>query len=131
MIAPSNASDPWDVRIEDTPMIIEWYGYRDTLDISQSRRCVEKAANEAAQRVWTGYWATPIEPRPYSYSDGSVNLWLRVEPGETLLWLSWSEVVSIFPQYLEANEWRGTQFLILWDEHSETKVVAFGHLLNE
>ena len=131
MIAPSHVSDPWDVPVEDTPMTIEWYGYRDALDMSRTTRCVEKAATEAIQRVWQGYWATPVGPLPYSYSDGNVNLWLGVEPGETLVWLSWAEVLSMFPQYLVANEWRGTQFLVLRDEHGETKVVAFGHLLEE
>ena len=131
MIAPSNVSDPWDMRIQGTPMTIEWYGYRRTLDSSHTRQCLEQAAYEALQRLYMGHWATPIGPLPYSYSDGNFNLWLRVEPGETLIWLSWSEVLSIFPQYLEANEWKGTQFLILWDEHGETRVVAFGHLLEE
>ena len=131
MIASSNVSDPWDVHIQDTPMTIEWYGYRDTLDSSQTRRCIEKAASEALQHLWMGHRATPIGALPYSYSDGRLNLWLRVEPGETLVWLSWLKVLFIFPQYLEANEWKGTQFLILWDEHGETKAVAFGHLLEE
>lgn len=30
---------------------------------------------------------------------------------------------------MEANEWRETQFVILWDGPGESKVVAFGHLL--
>lgn len=34
----------------------------------------------------------------------------------TLIWLYWSGVLLRFPQYLEANEWRGTQFVLLWDE---------------
>lgn len=126
-----NVSDPWDMRVHDTPITLEWYGYRDPLPISETHRCVMKAVDEVAQRVWAGYWATPMGQLPYSYSDGNVNLWLRVEPGETLLWDSWSEVLPLFPQYLEANEWRGAQFVILWDEPGETKVVAFGHLLAE
>ena len=124
-------SDPWDVRLDGTPITIEWYGYRDPLPVSEVQRCVTKAAVEAANRAWGGHWATPMGSFPYSWTNGSVNLWLGNEPGETLIWLDWSTVLLQFPQYLEANEWRGTQFIILWDEMGETKVIAFGHLLAE
>lgn len=131
MTAPSNVSDPWDMHVYGTFFTIEWYGYRDPLPIAETQRCVKKAAREAADRVWGGYWATPMESLPYSYLDGTVNLWLRIEAGETLIWLYWSGVLLCFPQYLEANEWRGTQFVLLWNEGGETKVIAFGHLLAE
>ena len=124
-------SDPWDMQIDGTPMTVEWYGYRDPLPVSEARRCVKKAAREAAQRVWGGNWATPMESLPYSYLDGAVNLWLRVEPDETFLWIDWSGVLVHFEQYVETNEWRGTQFAVLWGEGGGTKVVATGHLLAE
>lgn len=106
LTALSNVSDPWDMRVPGTPIIIEFYGYRDRLPLSSTQRYVEKAASEAADRVWGGNWATPMEPLPhsYSYSDSRVNLWLRIEPGEILLWLYWSGVLLCFPQYVEANE---------------------------
>lgn len=131
MTAPSNVSDPWDMRIPDTPITIEWYGYQDSLPVHEVENCLRKAAHEAAQRVWGGHWATPMGPLPYSYVDGSVNLWLSIEPGETFVWLSWSDVLALFPRYLETNEGKGTQFIILWDEGGETKVVALGCLLAE
>ncbi len=131
MTAHSRVNDPWDVPIDGTPLTIEWYGYRDPLPVSNTERCVGKAIAETAERVRGGYWATPMGPLPYSYSDGNVNLWLGIEPGETFVWLSWSEVLFRFPDYVETNDGRGTQFLILWNENGETKVVAFGHLLAE
>lgn len=131
MTVNSNVSDPWDMRVPGTPITIEWYGYRDPLPVSEVQACVKKAAAKAAERVWGGYWATPMGLLPYSYSEGSVNLWLRIQPGETLTWLDWEGVLFCFPQYVEINEWRGTQFVILRDEPDETKVVAFGHLLAE
>lgn len=128
---PSNTSDPWDLRLDGTPITIEWYGYRDPLPLPEVKRCVLEAATQAADRVWGGYWATPMGPLPYSCSFGNVNLWLRIEPDESLLWLHWWEVLLHFPQYVETNAWRGTQFVILWDEQGETKFVARGHLLAE
>ncbi len=131
MTAHSNVNDPWDMPIDGTPMTIEWYGYRDPLPVSKTERCVDKAIAEMTEHVWGGHWATPMGHLPYSYSDGNVNLCLEIQPGETLVWVLWSEVLLCFPQYVETNDWRGTQFIILWDEESETKVVAFGHLLVE
>ena len=129
MTAQSDVTDPWDMRVHDTSITIEWYGYRDQIPEFEVHGCVMRAATEAAHRVWGGHWATPMGPLPYSYSFGSVNLWLRIEPEEILLWLDWERVLFCFPHYLEANEWRGTQFVVLKDEPGGTKVVAFGHLL--
>ena len=133
MTALSNVSDPWDMRVHGTPMTIEFYGYRAPVNKLDAQRCLEKAASEAADRILWADWTLPMEPLPhsYSYTDDRVNLWLRIEPGEILLWLYWFGVLGCFPQYFEANEWRGTQFVILWDEPSESKVVAFGHLVAE
>lgn len=118
--------------VPNTVLTIEWYGYREPLTVSDTQRCVKKVTVEAAERVWSGYWATPMEQGvPYSYLDGSVHLWLRIEPGETLTWLHWSQVLFCFPQYAEANEWRGTQFAILRDVSGEPELVAIGHLLTE
>ena len=130
MTAYRNVSDPWDMPIPRTSLTIEWYGYRNPLPVTDAQRCVKKTAKEAAERVWGGYWATPMEQAlPYSYLAGSVHLWLQIEPGETLTWLRWSEVLLCFPLYLEANEWRGTQFVILRDVSGEHELVAVGHLL--
>ena len=118
--------------VPDSFLIIEWYGYREPLPVSEAQRCVKKTTRQAAERVWSGYWATPLEEGvPYSYSDGIVHLWLRIEPGETFTWLQWSEVLLCFPEYMEANEGRGTQFAILRDVSGEPKFIASGHLLAE
>ena len=129
MIPPSNVSDPWDVRLENTRITIEWYGYRDPLPVPKAKRCLDKARSEAIQRVTEGYKDTRMGPLPYSYSEGNVELWLGIEPGETFVWLSWFSVLFRFPQYVEAIHWRGTQFIVLLDEHGQTNVVAFGHLV--
>ncbi len=39
-------------------------------------------------------------PLPYSCSFGSVNLWLRIEPGEILLWLDWEDVFFLLSTIL-------------------------------
>ena len=130
MTAYRNVSDPRDMPLPSTFLTIEWYGYRNPLPVSDAQHCVKKTVNEAAERVWGGYGATPMEQAlPYSYLAGSVNLWLRIEPGETLTWLHWSQVLFCFLLYVEANEWRGTQFAILRDVSGEPELVAVGHLL--
>ena len=67
---------------------------------------------------------------PYSYSYGGVNLWLKLEPDEVLDWLSWLQTLRNFAQYGKANEWRGTQFLLLrYDLAGNISLVAIGQLL--
>lgn len=129
MIAHRNMSDPWDVRVEGTRITIEWYGYRDPLPIPEAKLCLGKASSEARQRMSEGHMNTQMGPLPYSYSDGNVELWLGIEPGETFVWFTWFVVLFCFPECVKAIGWRGTQFLVLLDDHGQTRVVAFGHLL--
>ena len=121
--------DPWDMRVPYTTLTIEWYGYRDPLPVSEAQHCINEATLEAMKalrsRVMSG-----LGHVPYSYSYGGVNLWLRLEPDEVLKWLFWLQTLRSFTQYGEANEWRGTQFLLLrYDRTGGTSLVAIGQLL--
>ena len=117
------------MHIDGTPITIEWYGYRDPLPELETQHCISAAATQALAHVLGGQGSTPLGQRPYSYSAGSVNLWLRIEPGETLIWVFGWNVLFYFPLYLRINEERGTQFIILREGPYETKVLAFGQLL--
>ena len=131
MTVLSNARDPWDMRVPSTYLTIEWYGYRDPLPVVEAQYCINEAMREAMKalrsRVMSG-----LRHDPYLYSYGSVNLWLRLEPDEVLNWLFWLQTLRSFTQYGQANEWRGTQFLLLrHDLTGDTSLVAIGQLLPE
>ena len=131
MTVPSKAPDPWDMRVPSTYLTIEWYGYRDPLPVSEAQHCINEAMREAMKALQIGV-VSGLRHVPYSYSYGGVNLWLRVEPDEFLLWLFWLQTLRSFAQYGEANEWRGTQFLLLrYDLTGEARLVAIGQLLAE
>ena len=115
--------------VPNTYLTMEWYGYRDPLPISEARRCIETASAKAAGHVVSGDWNIPLGSDPHSYVDGNVELWLKLQPDETLSWLHWLEVLFSFEQYGQENMWRGTQFVMLWLSPGEDYVVAFGHLL--
>lgn len=61
-------------------MIVEWYIYRDPLNATEAADCVWSAMEAAAERIHLGYGLVPMASLPYSYSDGRLNLWLKVEP---------------------------------------------------
>ena len=131
MTVPSNARDPWDMRVPSTYLTIEWYGYRDPLPVLEAQRCINEAMREAMKALRSRV-TTSLRHDPYSYSYGNVNLWLRLEPDEFLHWLFWLQTLRTFTQYGEANEWRGTQFLLLrYDLTGNTSRVAAGQLLAE
>ena len=119
------------MRVPSTYLTIEWYGYRDPLPVSEAQHCINEAMREAMEALRTGV-ISGLRHVPYSYSYGGVNLWLRVEPDEFLRWLFWLQTLRSFTQYGEANEWRGTQFLLLrYDPTGDARLVAIGQLLAE
>lgn len=126
---PNAQQDPWDIPIPLTDLILEWYAYRDPFNALDGARCIEKALSEAADRVRRGDDRTPLASLPYSYSDGEVNLWLKVGSGKTLFWGMWARVLHQFPIYVLRNDWRGAQFLVFVEAGGE--VLANGHLLAE
>ena len=131
MTAPSKASDPWDMRVPNTYLTIEWYGYRDPLPVSGAQRCLSEAIREATEGLKAKIMGS-LGHHPYSYTYGSVNLWLSLEPDEVLLWLFWLQAIRCFTRYGEANQWRGTQFLLLRpDLAGGEELLAIGHLLAE
>ena len=131
MTVSSDVRDPWDMSIPYTMLTIEWYGYRDPLPVSEAQHCINEAMREAMKAVRSRVMSG-LQHVPYSYSSGGVNLWLKVELDEVLDWLFWLQTLRSFSQYGKANEWRGTQFLLLRrDPAGDTRHVAIGKLLAE
>lgn len=129
MTVPSNMRDPWDMSVPSTYLTVEWYGYRDPLPVSEAQHCINEAMREAMKALRSGV-VRGLSHVPYSYSYGSANLWLKVEPDEVLTWLFWLQTLRTFTQYGEANEWRGTQFLLLrYGPTGDTSLVASGQLV--
>ena len=126
-----NVSDPYIIHVGGTPMTIKWYAFRGPMPSSQSARCILEACKEIEEHSIEGQSNTPMGHFPYTYSEGIVNLWVRIENGETLTWGSWYLALRSFVRYLIENDRRGAQFIILWEEHGETKPVAHGHWLAE
>ncbi|KAL9067010.1 MAG: hypothetical protein Q9161_007183 [Pseudevernia consocians] len=120
-------NDPWDMPVPYTALILEWYGYRDPLNVSDAAHCVHKALEDTSDHLMSGDDRIPLGPLPYSYSHGSVTLWLQVVPGKSLLWGIWARIVYLVPLYGERNDWRGAQFVVFVEE-SGARVVR-GHLL--
>lgn len=105
--------DPHDITIQSIGLTVEFYGYRASIFPKAVGKCISAAINDVLQHVPKREEMMIIEAPYYSYSIGEVNLFLT--PEKDLKWGMWAFVPYWMQEYVAANGYRGTQFILLWD----------------
>lgn len=118
--------DPYDMTIQSIGLTIEFYGYRGSMSPTAISDCISAAIHDVLQHVAESEVTMRMEAPSYSYSADEVNLFLS--PTKNLKWNMWAFVPTWIQEFVAANGFRGTQFILLWEGFG---VVGSGHLINE
>lgn len=122
--ATTNAfPDPYDKTFASIGLTIEFYGYQGSISPMAMRDCMSAAMDEVVRNIFQGEVAMDVEARSYSYSADEVTLFLS--PTENLTWQKWAFMPLRIQEFVTENEFKGTQFLILWEGFGP---VGFGQL---
>ena len=124
--AANNFPDPHDMIIPWSGLTIEFYGYRDYISPTTLEDCISLAFHDILQHLPQSEEKMIMGSPSYSYSVGEVNLFLS--PSKDLTWGMWSFVPSWTRDFVAANGYRGTQFILLWDGFGP---VGSGQMVNE
>ena len=117
--------DPYDMTIQSIGLTIEFYGYRGSMSPTAIRDCIAIAIDDVLQHVVESEVTMRMEAPSYSYSAGEINLFLS--PTRNLNWSMWGFVPTWIQEFVAANDFRGTQFILLWEGFG---VVGSGQLIN-
>ena len=117
--------DPFDRTFESLGLTIEFYGYRASISPMAMKECVAIASSEVVRHLLESETPMIMEAPSYSYSAGGVNLFLS--PGESLTWHMWAFVPIWIQEFVTENEFKGTQFILLWEGFGD---IGFGQLIN-
>ncbi len=118
--------DPYDKHIAHSRWTMEFYGYRGSISAVAMRDCIGLASNDVVRHLLSDEVPMSQEAASYSYSAGGVNLFLS--PGERLTWHMWAFVPIWIQEFVTENDFKGTQFVLLWEGIGE---VGFGQLVSE
>ena len=111
--------------IVDLPgLVIEFYGYRNTVDSTDLRICVVNANTDIKEKVAAHQMNTLMGTDLYVWSSGNTELSLI--PGEQMTWMMWKLVPGATQLFTTANGFKGTQFILLW---SGLGPVGYGQLV--
>lgn len=123
--AANRFPDPHDMTIQSIGLTIEFYGYRGSISPIALGDCLSAVTNDVLQHMQEIQETMVMEAPSYSYSVGDVNLFLS--PSENLKWSMWAFVPSWIRDFVAANGYMGTQFILLWDGYGH---VGTGQLIN-
>ncbi len=107
-----NYPDPYEKRVGDV-LTIEFYGYQEPLNYEDMCNCEIAALEDGEQKMRDHEGRNPMPPGPYVWSSGSVALHMIPE-GEKLTWSKWYTVPRLITSFVEDNDLKGTQFIMLW-----------------
>lgn len=117
--------DPYDMTIESIGLTMEFYGYQGSMSPTDISDCISAAINDVLQHVAVSEVTMRMEAPSYSYSAGEINLFLS--PSRNLKWSMWAFVPNWIQEFVAANGFRGTQFILLWEGFG---VVGSGQMIN-
>ncbi|KAF6225976.1 hypothetical protein HO173_012643 [Letharia columbiana] len=117
--------DPYDRNIESIGLTIEFYGYRGSISPFGLSDCISAASNDVVRHLLESEAPMNMEAPSYSYLDSGVNLFLI--PNDSLTWHMWAFVPGWIQEFVTENEFKGTQFVLLWEGFGP---VGFGQLVN-
>lgn len=118
--------DPYDKHIAQFGLTMEFYGYRGSISAVAMRDCIGLASNDVVRHLLSDEVPMSQEAASYSYSAGGVNLFLS--PNEHLTWHMWAFVPVWIQEFVTENDFKETQFILLWEGIGE---VGFGQLVSE
>ena len=118
--------DPYDKHIADLGLTMEFYGYRGTISAVGMRDCVAVASDDIVRHLLVDEAPMSQEASSYSYSAGGVHLFLS--PTEHLTWHMWAFVPIWIQEFVTENDFKETQFILLWEGFG---VVGVGQLTTE
>lgn len=104
--------DPFDLVIEHSMLTIEFYAYQGTVDFDDMSDCLGAANRDTNQKIAAGLQDTPMGPGPYIRTSGAVTF--SLEPDEQLTWARFSLVPRSIWAFVMKNDFKGTQFIVLW-----------------
>ena len=115
--------DPYNRQFDS--LTIEFYGYRGHVSATGMRDVVNAATNEFIEHIMQSGEPMTVTASSYTYLAGGVNLFLS--PTEDLTWQIWAFVPIRLQAFVTENEFKGTQFILLWDGLGP---VGYGELLS-
>lgn len=109
-----NFKDPYDFVVGDDQLTIEFYGYQGTVSYADMDNCIRGANHDFIQHLLAGQTDAPMGPGPFVWSSG--NAALHLMPDEQLTWGRWALVPLSMAIFVTQNEFKGTQFILLWHD---------------
>lgn len=106
-------------------LTIEFYGYQDPLNYFDMCNCESAALEDAKQKIKDHEGYNTMAPGPYVWSSGNVALYM-IPADEQLTWNKWYMMPRIITSFVEDNELKGTQFIVLW---RGVGPIASGHFI--
>ena len=99
------------------------------MDIESGGRCFTEAKDFAQEKIDAGQGNSAMGTDSQVWSSGNVYLW--VGPEEQLTWNDWSFVLVMHEDFLQWNDFRGTDFVILKEGLEGHSPVGRGYVLQQ